>query len=89
MEILLKLTIVTFFDLAMLVRTLQAAIKPQDCGAGSRLMSVMFALGFALQIAAECVSGGSYAVAVLSAFGFMLAYASFVFSLAGREKNEN
>lgn len=89
MEILLKLTIVTFFDFAMLVRTLQAAKKSQGCGASSRLISVMFAFGFALQIAAECVSGGSYAVAVLSALGFMLAYASFVFSLAGRGKNEN
>lgn len=89
MEILLKLAIVTFFDLAMLVKALQTAIKPESCGAGSRLMSVMFALGFAFQIAAECISGGSYAVTVLSAFGFMLSYISFVFSLAGRGKNDN
>ena len=51
-----------------------------------RLLSVTFSLGFLFGVIEKCASGGSYAVMLLFALGFMLSYEAFIFTFPEKRK---
>lgn len=82
MALTLEIFTEIMFDAAMLIFVLQLARHIGQKVPGAGFMSVLTGIGFILYGIAKCVSGGSYAVYILSLLGFMLSYTAFIFTFS-------
>ena len=82
MALTLEIFTEIMFDAAMLIFVLQLARHIGQKVPGAGFTSVLTCIGFILYGIAKCVSGGSYAVYILSLLGFMLSYTAFIFTFS-------
>ncbi len=82
MALTLEIFTEIMFDAAMLIFVLQLARHIGQKVPGAGFTSVLTGIGFILYGIAKCVSGGSYAVYILSLLGFMLSYTAFIFTFS-------
>lgn len=82
MALTLEIFTEIMFDAAMLIFVLQLSRHIGQKVPGAEFTSVLTGIGFILYGIAKCVSGGSYAVYILSLLGFMLSYTAFIFTFS-------
>ena len=82
MALTLEIFTEIMFDAAMLIFVLRLARHIGQKVPGAGFTSVLTGIGFILYGIAKCVSGGSYAVYILSLLGFMLSYTAFIFTFS-------
>ena len=82
MALTLEIFTEIMFDAAMLIFVLRLARHIGQRFPGAGFTSVLTGIGFILYGIAKCVSGGSYAVYILSLLGFMLSYTAFIFTFS-------
>lgn len=82
MALTLEIFTEIMFDAAMLIFVLRLARHIGQKVPGAEFTSVLTGIGFILYGIAKYVSGGSYAVYILSLLGFMLSYTAFIFTFS-------
>lgn len=85
MEQMLEVWMGIFWDAALLWLTLRTARRAGRGNGNVRLTALTFGMGSAIA-AVCCALGGLYAAMIVFALGFMLSYASFVFTLPEKRK---
>lgn len=87
MELILEIIMGVLLDAAMFILVINL-LKARDGEKKKyRLLSVTFAVGFVFGITSKkCFVGGNYAVIILFALGFMLAYTAFIFTFPEKRK---
>lgn len=88
MQLLFEIVMCVFLDAAMLALLLTVFKAETAAKKGYRLGSGTFAVGSLCGAFAQILFGGSIAVMVLFALGFMLAYTAFVFTIPDRRKHD-
>lgn len=82
---LLKMLMTAVFDIAVFFLVICSA-RGKMQNAEMRFTALTFAVGFLTEIFEECITGSSYAAAILAALGFMLSYMLFVFNISEKRK---